>query len=428
MFVNPGGPGSSGVGLRARRLASHDLDGWGDGRFDVVSWDPRGTNRSSPVDCFTSDAGRGPVLGGRLDPDHPGRVEGLPAQDRRAGAPVRRGERRPPGPHLDRRHRPRPRRPAPPRRRRPAHLRRPVVRDDDRSDLHQPVPEPSAGDGARRHRGRGRVHHQRRDEGRQPVRGLRRRLRHSSWSCARAPGRQPVTVRSPVTARASRSVWRGCSPRPGRRRSRRRTRTRPAPSATAISCSPPTTRCGPERLGPASPRTSTPPPTATHRQLEDTARSLRTPAGFAGATTSSAISCLDGPARRPSQAWPSVIPKLTDVSTLYGPVLGWWLWAPCASNWPARSTDRYAGPWDAKTKTPILLMNNRYDPATGYQNAVVAEQRLGNAVLLTAGRLRPPDDERPQPVRRRGEDPLPRRASSRRPRGTVCKADEPPFP
>ena len=28
-------------------------------------------------------------------------------------------------------------------------------------------------------------------------------------------------------------------------------------------------------------------------------------------------------------------------------------------------------------------MNNRWDPATGYRNAVVAEQRLGNAVLLT---------------------------------------------
>ncbi len=47
------------------------------------------------------------------------------------------------------------------------------------------------------------------------------------------------------------------------------------------------------------------------------------------------------------------------------------------------NTDRYTGPWDAKTQTKILLLNNRWDPSTGYQNAVVAEQRLGNAVLLT---------------------------------------------
>ena len=95
------------------------------------------------------------------------------------------------------------------------------------------------------------------------------------------------------------------------------------------------------------------------------------------------MSCADAAARQPSQAWPSVIPKLTDVSKVYGPVLGWWLWAPCASNWPARGTDQYAGPWDAKTRTPILLLNNRWDPATSLQNSQVAEQRLGNAVLLT---------------------------------------------
>ena len=187
MFVNPGGPGSSGVGLRARALAD-DLDDWGEGRFDVVSWDPRGTNRSTPVNCFTSDASAGPVLGGGVDPLHAGRVEGLPAQDRRTGATVRRGERRPPGPHLDCRHRPRSGRPAPPRRGRPADLRGPVLRDGDRPDLHQPVPGAGAGHGARRHRGPGRVHDQRRDAGRQP--GARRSTRSSprSWTCARARG------------------------------------------------------------------------------------------------------------------------------------------------------------------------------------------------------------------------------------------------
>jgi pimeloyl-ACP methyl ester carboxylesterase len=53
LFVNPGGPGASGVDL-AHNLTTK-LDGWGGGRFDVVSWDPRGTNASSPVKCFTSD-------------------------------------------------------------------------------------------------------------------------------------------------------------------------------------------------------------------------------------------------------------------------------------------------------------------------------------------------------------------------------------
>ena len=100
---------------RAARLGGElgrRLRRWGGGRFDVVGWDPRGTNRSSPVECFTSTGGRGPVLGRGVHSRHPGRVGGLPAQDRRAGAPLRRGERGAPVAHLHRRHRPRPRRAA----------------------------------------------------------------------------------------------------------------------------------------------------------------------------------------------------------------------------------------------------------------------------------------------------------------------------
>lgn len=54
MFVNPGGPGQSGVKLV--RDGGSDFDAWGGGRFDVVGWDPRGTNASDPVRCFTSEA------------------------------------------------------------------------------------------------------------------------------------------------------------------------------------------------------------------------------------------------------------------------------------------------------------------------------------------------------------------------------------
>ena len=54
MFVNPGGPGQSGVKLVRDNGAR--FDALGGGRFDVVGWDPRGTNASTPVRCFTSKA------------------------------------------------------------------------------------------------------------------------------------------------------------------------------------------------------------------------------------------------------------------------------------------------------------------------------------------------------------------------------------
>ena len=54
IFINPGGPGDTGAGLV--KSAADDLDAWGGGRFDIVSWDPRGTHGSSPIHCFTDDA------------------------------------------------------------------------------------------------------------------------------------------------------------------------------------------------------------------------------------------------------------------------------------------------------------------------------------------------------------------------------------
>jgi hypothetical protein len=51
---NPGGPGQSGYDVVAE--SGEEFAKWGGGRFDVVGWDPRGTNRSSPVECFTSEA------------------------------------------------------------------------------------------------------------------------------------------------------------------------------------------------------------------------------------------------------------------------------------------------------------------------------------------------------------------------------------
>jgi pimeloyl-ACP methyl ester carboxylesterase len=55
---------------------------------------------------------------------------------------------------------------------------------------------------------------------------------------------------------------------------------------------------------------------------------------------------------------------------------------PCAF-WPAEDADRYTGPWDAETSAPILLISRLYDPATPHGGAVAATETLANARLLT---------------------------------------------
>ncbi|GGU24762.1 alpha/beta hydrolase [Lentzea flava] len=53
LFLNPGGPGGSGVdfALRAGDRLSANLQG----RFDIVGFDPRGIGRSDPLHCFASE-------------------------------------------------------------------------------------------------------------------------------------------------------------------------------------------------------------------------------------------------------------------------------------------------------------------------------------------------------------------------------------
>ena len=116
--------------------------------------------------------------------------------------------------------------------------------------------------------------------------------------------------------------------------------------------------------------------------LESSSSEFTSPAGWSGATTSAAIQCADAPARLQPQAWPQEFTRLRRTSPLQGPIHFAWEWAPCAS-WPVRGEDTYRGPWNASTPNPILLINQRFDPNTGHANAVRAQRLLGNAVLLT---------------------------------------------
>jgi len=159
--------------------------------------------------------------------------------------------------------------------------------------------------------------------------------------------------------------------------------------------------------------------------LATEARKLLTPAGFGGATTSAAISCADAPAHRGSRSWPRVIGRFTRVDPLYGPLLGWWLWAPCAS-WPVRGQDAYRGPWNATTKNPILLIGTRHDPATPYINAVRSARRLGNALLLTHDGYGHVSFHDPSACVDRARVAY-LVALKTPPEGTVCRSDKKPF-
>jgi pimeloyl-ACP methyl ester carboxylesterase len=61
LFLNPGGPGGSGVEF-ARDVAPYLYGGAIQSRFDIVGFDPRGVERSSPIRCFDSPSEWSPAM------------------------------------------------------------------------------------------------------------------------------------------------------------------------------------------------------------------------------------------------------------------------------------------------------------------------------------------------------------------------------
>ncbi len=380
MFVNPGGPGESGVDLVRSPASGPELLAWGGGRFNLVGWDPRGTNESDPVRCFTSQTSEARFWRGVQIPTTPTESR---AYERRVIELARRcGQVS--GQLLDN-----------------------ISTEDSARDLN--YLRQLVGDRAVTYVGLSygtllgqtyanlfptRVRAMMLDgvvDQQTWVKNAEARLAVSVGTTDNVFARfvKLCQIAGPARCALARHSETVAQRVAGLFRQARRAPI-PAPHADP----PGVLSYGDLLLSTFQPLRSPVMWPQYARELdaaaggdasavEMAARQLRTPAAFSKATTSAAIQCLDGPASEPVSAWPRVVGHLTELSTLWGPVLGWWNWAPCAANWPGHATDRYAGPWNARTKTPILLVNNLYDPASGYANARRAERLLGNAVLLT---------------------------------------------
>jgi pimeloyl-ACP methyl ester carboxylesterase len=59
-----------------------------------------------------------------------------------------------------------------------------------------------------------------------------------------------------------------------------------------------------------------------------------------------------------------------------------WLSSVCQP-WPGWDRDHYDGPWDRTTANPVLVVGNAFDPATPYHGAVTVDRLLPRSRLLT---------------------------------------------
>ena len=232
-----------------------------------------------------------------------------------------------------------------------------VVRNLPRRDLRQHVSPSGAGDGARWSRRPA-------DRGAGNGGALREHDRRD--------GRRVESVRVAVSACRISSL-RACGPRSGgtpggRIAARLRRSPIPAPNARpagALSYGDLGPSCSPRSL--LRPRGRSWPWTSDRRSPE-TARRWRRRRGPCSAARDppSPIrrrrsSAPTVPHAKAPDAWPQVIAGLSQISRWAGPFVGWSNWAPCAS-WPARSAERYTGPWNRPTKIPLLLIGTTADP------------------------------------------------------------------
>ncbi|MCW2701803.1 MAG: hypothetical protein JWQ45_3338 [Blastococcus sp.] len=94
------------------------------------------------------------------------------------------------------------------------------------------------------------------------------------------------------------------------------------------------------------------------------------------------VACSDSVNPRSFEAWQSAADR---AEARYGRFGRLWNWsASVCRTWPTTAgQDRYLGPWTARTASTVLVVGNYFDPATPYQGAVTASRLLPNSRLLS---------------------------------------------
>ena len=103
-----------------------------------------------------------------------------------------------------------------------------------------------------------------------------------------------------------------------------------------------------------------------------------------GPDSFASVLCTDGRNSSAAGRWPHYADRADTTAPGFGPL---WTWtsAPCAARtWTVRDDDAYTGPFSHRTAVPVLVVGNFWDPATSYHGAVTAASLLPNSRLLSS--------------------------------------------
>ncbi|GAA4698773.1 alpha/beta hydrolase [Phytohabitans rumicis] len=97
--------------------------------------------------------------------------------------------------------------------------------------------------------------------------------------------------------------------------------------------------------------------------------------GFAGVT------CADTDNPDHVSAWARAARRADQKYPYFGRIWNWG--SSICAFWPGRDGDRYTGPFNRRTANTVLVIGNRFDPATRYQDAVSTARMLPRSSLIT---------------------------------------------
>lgn len=148
---------------------------------------------------------------------------------------------------------------------------------------------------------------------------------------------------------------------------------------------------------------------------------------YAGREQQLAEFCSDSPNPHDPRAYAAAAQLAYARSGVAGPENAWFSDEQCAG-WPsAASQDRYAGPWNRPTASPILLIGNTGDPRTSYQDSVAMSRDLARARLLTVAGYGHTEFDNPSTCAINDEVRY-FLAGALPPAGTICPQNGAPFP
>lgn len=156
-----------------------------------------------------------------------------------------------------------------------------------------------------------------------------------------------------------------------------------------------------------------------------TDRTAGADAPYRGDDSEDAYNCLDKPYPPAPGSWPARADRWERHAPTFGRMVAFE--STVCATWPvrARETDRYTGPWNRPTDRPILVIGNRHDPVTQYRFSKHMTDQLGRAELVTVDMIGHTALGLSDCVDAITTDYLLGRGIPRH--GTVCRPDDEPF-